>query len=112
MIEEINNNPEAAVTEDTPVEEQVIPQEEAAKEESKPNEGGYQAKNFKTLRDAREKAESERDAAIAKYRELESKQQVSVKEDVSDDDFLREDDFVEARHVKKVNSEVKKLQKE
>jgi hypothetical protein len=91
--------------------EQEAPQQQAqATEQPKETE---QARNFRQLKEARERAERERDEAIRIIREMQSRQQQPQPAPVEEDDLaLGAEDVAEGKHVKKVYNEVRELKKQ
>lgn len=88
-------------------EEQVA---EAGQETTVPEELPYQAQNFKTLRQDREKIVKERDEALKRNRELESRLKPTEELVEEEDEFgLASDDLVEGRHVKSLEKKINKL---
>jgi len=75
-----------------------------------------QAKNFKALREAKEKLEKERDEAYAKLaayeKMLQEQQAKKVAENYNEDIDIGEEDVVEGKHLKKVSQEIKKIEQE
>lgn len=108
--------PQSAPQQDMPLPEEPIAQ---AQPQQAPVET-EQARNFRQLKDAREReerdrkrAERERDEAIAYIKEMQSKQYKSQPEQVEEDDLsISSDDFVEGKTVKKVYNEVRELKKQ
>jgi len=111
---------EAAPEEEAPQEE---PQETAAESDNPPVEATVAPKeplydpqtSFKTLREAKLKAESERDELMRKIADLEGRskpsQQVQPQED--DDDLqLGADDLVEGKHISKIQKKSQNRMKE
>jgi len=66
-------------------------------------------KNFKALREAKERIEKERDLALLKLQEHDKKTQHAIVEENYDIN-LGEDDLAEGKHLKKVSAHIKKLE--
>lgn len=113
-IEVPQDIPEEVIQEVAPEESQELVKESASdkKEEVKPT----QQDNFRSLREAKEKAERERDALLAQFLEAQTgkkpTQQEVKKMDIDDNiDFdIDEDGLVEGRYVKKVTNKLKALE--
>lgn len=77
--------------------------------EHQPQPQGYQAKNFAELRDARERAERERDELRYRLQQIEmSKNQESIKEDFNITG--NDDDLVEVKHLKAIAKRQKEFE--
>lgn len=79
-------------------------------------EEGYQARNFRELREEKQRADRERDEAIIKLRVYEQQQQMQQQQapiaPEPDEDFdvsIAPDEIAEGKHVKKLIDEVKRL---
>lgn len=102
----LNNVDETLQSEqqDTEFEEQPEVVEETAKEvEPKPKKSSSQEINIRELRNAKEKAEREREMLLQKLYQYESK-----KEDSNQDILYGDNDFIEGKHLKKEIESVKK----
>ena len=99
-------------------EEQELPQEETVVAQPQKPLETEQARNFRQLKEAREreeqgrrKAEKERDEAVRYIQQMQSQQQAPVQAE-EDDLSINADDFVEGKTVKKVYNEVRELKKQ
>jgi hypothetical protein len=78
---------------------------------SSSNEESRQEKNFRALRESKERAERERDDAVRLIREMElqkQRQEIPVEEE----DEMAADEIIEGRHLSKVKKEIKQLRNE
>ena len=110
-MEEAQNEP----VQEENQEEPIADIEEAVEEET-PSKKESEEKNFVRLREAKEKAEKERDELLSYLRKQQAEQnkpQNPIEEEEDDDDFnIAPDDLAEGKHLSKVAKKIKKLQKE
>lgn len=109
---------EAAAQEEPQVEEQPSEPEEspkpvAAKAAPEPVPAESDAvRNYREMREAKAKAERERDDYMRRLAEFESRQKATEPEPVEEDDDVRlgDDDIAEGKHLSKVERKIKKLE--
>jgi len=90
--------------------EQVQEQPEV-QEEPKPQQESVQAKNFRQIKELKERAEWERDELRRRLESYEtSKQQVKPQEIEEQDININPDDLVEGKHLNKYDKKIRKLQ--
>lgn len=100
---------------DWPMEEE-LPQEDVVEELPEPAIAAPQTKNpevntsWAELREAKRKAEQERDEAMRLWQEAQARQAQQPEEDYSVN--LNDDDLAEGRHISKVQKEVRNLKKQ
>lgn len=96
-------------------EQEVVEQEtqeevQVAPEPEKPQPETAQAKNFRELREQKQRIERERDELLRKFQEMEAKKQ--TKEEPEQDWNINPDDLVEGKHLSKYDKKIRKLQEE
>ncbi len=101
-------------TEEQPqAQQELTQQEEQVQEVSlQPEQETPQARNFRQLREQKEKAERERDELARYLQEQLKKSQPQTQTDEEDDFNINPNDIVEGKHLKKYASEVKKLKQD
>lgn len=122
-MSDINNN--EAAEENTQIQEKPVQeglhedtteqevQNESAKEEStaSPNESSAQV-NFKKLREAKDKAERERDELIRYFKETQQSKETAKEPEEDEEIHLGPDDLAEGKHLTKVAKKIKKLEEQ
>jgi len=97
-----------------PQEVEAAPEPVPVKEE--PKEETAQAKNFRQIREQKERAERERDEVLRAYKELTDKQTKSgqeTKHEEQEPEYnINPDDLVEGKHLSSYNKKLKKQQEE
>lgn len=95
---------------DTPTETtQDQPQESPVEQPVQQQQKDDEERNFRALREAKVKAERERDDAIAYINQMKSQQQPQQPED-DEDIVLGADELAEGKHLTKVQKKIKKLE--
>jgi len=99
--------------------EQEVQQEEVAQDQPQKPVETEQARNFRQLKEARDReererkrVEKERDEAIRYIQQMQAQQQAPLQVKEEDELAINADDFVEGKTVKKVYNEVRELKKQ
>ena len=71
-----------------------------------------QSKNFRLLREKAERIERERDEALSRLRDVQSKSQVNTQPAEEDDSGMDPDSFIEGKHLNKTHKKIKKLEEQ
>lgn len=95
------------------IEETVPQQEEPQQEQVTEKKESAQSSRFKVLREARERAERERDELKARIEQLEIQHQQPQKDTSYEEDFsIGPDDLVEGKHLSRYEKQIQTMKKE
>jgi hypothetical protein len=113
QLESVLETPAASQEQSEHTNEQTVetkPEQPAA--EAQPITENAQERNFRIARQKTKRAEQERDAALARIRELEEKNRPPEQQDDDTLTNLAADDLAEGRHLNKMSMELKRMRNE
>src|ERR1700691_3197750 len=107
----IDTNPDTLMTEVPEVATDVQPEstetQEAVQQQQEPPKDSSEQRNFRNLREKAERIQKERDEALIRLRQYEEAQRVE-----SEALNLKPDDLAEGKHINKVETRIKDLEKQ